>query len=90
MQKNIERKKVYDNRLQEKTRTVMSLFLLCKIITLVLLVEVSCNPNEDCKTIPNCEMDCYTIGPSYRCNRRGLIEVPSFPESTGEMYVAIV
>lgn len=66
----------------------MSLLLWCKKITLALLVDIG--GNDDCKTIPICEMDCYMRGPSYRCNRRGIQEVPSFPESTQDLYVAIV
>ncbi|CAG2214573.1 unnamed protein product [Mytilus edulis] len=62
----------------------MSLLLWCKEITLVLLIGVSCNANKDCKTITSCEMDC-DIRPKYRCNNRGIIEVPSFPEATEEM-----
>ena len=67
----------------------MSLLLWSKEITLVLLVGVSCGANKDCKTIPSCEMDCDTR-PKYRCNRRGIIEVPSFPEATEEMHVTFI
>ncbi|CAG2209534.1 unnamed protein product [Mytilus edulis] len=65
----------------------MSLLLWSKEITLVLLVGSSCNANGDCKTIPSCEMDCDTR-PKYRCNRRGIIEVPSFPEATENIDVS--
>lgn len=67
----------------------MSVLLWCKEITLILLIGESCNANTDCKTISTCEMICYTIGPVYRCNGSGLIEVPSFPESTLELYVVM-
>lgn len=72
---------------RKRLRIEMSVLLWCKEIALLLLIGVSCNANEDCKTISNCEMVCRTKGPSYRCSRLGLKEVPSFPESTVELYV---
>ncbi|VDI29362.1 Hypothetical predicted protein [Mytilus galloprovincialis] len=60
----------------------MSALLWCKEITLVLFIGVSSNSNEDCERISICRTECMTIGPNYHCYSRGLIEVPSFPEST--------
>mgnify|MGYP006906455499 CR=1 FL=1 len=68
----------------------MSVLLWCKEITLILLIGESCNANIDCKNIPACELVCDTNGPSYGCNGRGLIEAPSFPESTVMLYVVMI
>lgn len=67
----------------------MSILLWFKEITLLLLIGDSCNA-QNCTIISNCKMVCYSKGPTYDCKNSGLTEVPSFPETTLELYVVII